>query len=149
MVPIFTTKKIHFFGVKSKGLTVWKDHKFKKQRQSGTHFYSKIEYILNPDLLLITQLYFIGYHNNLVRTTTYPLTTTLIFSVFISFISGGAQNLYPTWNNDTFYGNFREIYILFYFRFVRYCYENGNGILQMISKSSKNKNNGLLHTINE
>ena len=30
-----------------------------------------------------------------------------------------------------------------------YCYVNGNGVLEMINKSSKNKNNGLFHVINE
>ena len=33
--------------------------------------------------------------------------------------------------------------------FGKYCYENGNGILKMINKSSKNKNNGLVYMINE
>ena len=30
-----------------------------------------------------------------------------------------------------------------------YCYENGNGVLKMVNKSSKNKNNGLVYMINK
>ena len=30
-----------------------------------------------------------------------------------------------------------------------YCYENGNGVLKMINKIFKNKNNGLVYMINE
>ena len=29
-----------------------------------------------------------------------------------------------------------------------YCYENGNGVLKLIKKSSKNKNNGFVYMIN-
>ena len=29
-----------------------------------------------------------------------------------------------------------------------YCYENGNGVLKIINKSSINKNNGLVYMIN-
>ena len=31
----------------------------------------------------------------------------------------------------------------------KYCYENANSVLQMINKSFKNKNNGLVYMINE
>ena len=30
-----------------------------------------------------------------------------------------------------------------------YCYENGNGVLKIINKSSKNNNNGLVYLVNE
>ena len=32
---------------------------------------------------------------------------------------------------------------------LKYWYENGNGALKMINKSSKNKNNPLIYIINE
>ena len=32
---------------------------------------------------------------------------------------------------------------------AQYCYENGNGVLKMINKGSKNKNNLLVYMINE
>ena len=31
---------------------------------------------------------------------------------------------------------------------LRHCYEKGNGVLKVINKSSKNKKNGLVYTIN-
>ena len=34
-------------------------------------------------------------------------------------------------------------------RIHSYCYENGNGVLKIINKSSKNKNNGLVYMINK
>ena len=32
---------------------------------------------------------------------------------------------------------------------VIYCYENGNRVLKIINKSSKNKNNNLVYVINQ
>ena len=31
----------------------------------------------------------------------------------------------------------------------KYCYENGNGVFNMIGKSAKNKNNGFVYMIDE
>ena len=41
----------------------------------------------------------------------------------------------------------QQVYLKFLF--IKYCYEDGNGVLKMINKSSKNKTNGFVYMINE
>ena len=46
--------------------------------------------------------------------------------------------------------NQKQLYLrLIKLTFLIYCYENGYGVLKMINKSYKNKNNGLVYMINE
>ena len=40
------------------------------------------------------------------------------------------------------------IYIIYILVFI-YCYENGNGVLKIIKKGSKNKTNLLVYMIND